>query len=82
MMLDTIASMTDTAEVTAAKITIKKKRIPTTGPAFPMAAKTLGRETNIKPGPALIPSFPIKVNTAGTIIKPARRATTVSKISI
>ena len=47
-----------------------------------MALKTFGRETNIRPGPADMPSVPMKVKTAGTIIKPASSATIVSKISI
>ena len=51
-------------------------------PAFPMAAKTFGRETNIRLGPAPIPSVPENTNTAGMIMAPARNATPVSKISI
>ena len=47
-----------------------------------MAANTLGREMNIKLGPALIPSVPEKTKTAGMIMAPAKRATPVSKISI
>ena len=49
---------------------------------MPKAARAFGREMNIRLGPALMPSTPMKVYTAGTIIMPARKATTVSKISI
>ena len=47
-----------------------------------LAAKTFGRETNIRLGPAPIPSVPENTNTAGMIMAPARNATPVSKISI
>ena len=47
-----------------------------------MAAKTFGSDTNISPGPALMPSVPEKTYTAGTIIIPASSATPVSKNSI
>ena len=81
--LDTIASITDTELVIAAKSTIAKKRQPTTFPIEPIAAKTFGNETNIRLGPdASIPSVPANVNTAGIIITPASKATAVSKISI
>ena len=60
-MLDTIASITDTEEVTAAKDTIRKNTVPTNTPAAPIALNTFGKDTNISPGPADIPSVPIKV---------------------
>ncbi len=82
MMLDTMASSTETAEVTAAKNTITKNKVPMTFPAKPIARNTFGRDTNISPGPADIPSVPMNVNTAGTINMPASNATSVSKISI
>ena len=81
-MLDTIDSMTDTEDVTAAKDTIRKKIVPMTGPAAPIASKIFGNDTNISPGPADIPSVPMNVYTAGTIIRPASRATAVSNHSI
>ena len=68
--------------MSVAKIVVTKNRIPTTLPAFPIAANTFGREINIRLGPALIPSVPEKTNTAGMIIAPASRATPVSKTSI
>ena len=81
--LETTASMTEIALVRAANSTIAKNRHPITWPIPPIAAKTLGSETNIRLGPeASIPSLPMKVNTAGIIITPARNATRVSKISI
>ena len=72
----------DTDEVSAAKATMTKNRTPITPPIVPIASKTLGREMNIRLGPAAIPSVPMKVYTAGTIIMPARKATSVSKNSI
>ena len=78
----TIASIIDTDDVIAAKSTITKKTIPTTVPTAPIALNTFGNEINISPGPADIPSLPINTNTAGTIIRPASKATRVSKISI
>ena len=48
-----------------------------------MASNTFGSDTNIRLGPeASMPSRPMKVYTAGMIITAARKATTVSKISI
>ena len=41
--------------------TIRKNTIPTNTPAAPIALNTFGRDTNISPGPADIPSVPIKV---------------------
>ena len=82
IILDTIASMTDTEDVIAAKAVIRKKTAPTMIPNVPMASNTFGRETNIRPGPFPIPSMPEKTYTAGMIIIPANIATTVSKISI
>ena len=48
-----------------------------------MLLNTLGSITNIKDGPfASIEESPLEnINTAGTIISPARKATPVSKIS-
>ena len=53
--------MTDTDDVIAAKVTVTKNRIPIAIPTFPIAANTFGRDTNISPGPADIPSIPEKV---------------------
>ena len=79
---ETIASRTDTEDVTAAKVTIRKNKAPIKIPAVPIASKTFGSDTNISPGPADMPSIPMKVNTAGIIISPASIATNVSKNSI
>ena len=75
-------SSTEMHEVRVAKIAATKNRIPINTPAFPIAAKTFGREINIKLGPALIPSVPENTYTAGMIMAPASKATPVSKISI
>ena len=56
--LDTTASSKEIELVSAAKMTIRKKIDPITLPAF-MEAKIFGREINIRPGPADMPSFPI-----------------------
>ena len=77
-----IDSSTEMQEVSVAKIAVKKNSAPTTVPALPMAAKTFGSETNIRLGPALMPSVPEKTKTAGMIMTPASRATPVSKNSI
>lgn len=82
MQLATMDSNTEIQEVNVAKIADTKNRTPTRTPAFPMAENTLGREINIRLGPALIPSVPEKTKTAGMIIAPAIKATPVSKISI
>ena len=75
----TKTSRIETQDVRAARVTIRKKTAPTTPPIGPMAAKTLGRETNIRLGPAALrPSVPMKTNTAGMIMTPARNATAVS----
>ena len=81
--LAVIASNIDTALVRAAKVTVRKKISPKTGPPTePNESNTFGRATNISPGPALIPSVPINTYTAGMIIIPAKIAIEVSKISI
>ena len=69
-------------EVSVAKMAVTKNRMPTKVPALPIAANTLGSETNIRLGPALMPSVPENTYTAGMIMAPASRATPVSKISI
>ena len=77
-----IASMIDIQLVSAANSTMMKKTAPSISPATPIWSKILGIATNISPGPAAMPSLPRKTYTAGMIITPARKATTVSKISI
>ena len=53
-------SNTEMHEVSVAKMAVMKNSTPTRIPALPMAAKTLGSETNIRLGPALMPSVPEK----------------------
>ena len=65
-----------------AKMAVTKNRMPTKVPALPIAENTLGSETNIRLGPALMPSVPENTYTAGMIMAPASSATPVSKISI
>ena len=82
MQLATMVSRTDTQLVSAANAAMTKKRSPTTRPKPCIDAKTLGRETNIRLGPAFIPSTPSKTKIEGMIIIPASSATPVSKNSI
>ena len=82
MQFATMDSNTEMQDDSVAKIAVTKKRIPTKMPALPMAANTFGNETNIRLGPAPMPSVPENTYTAGMIIAPARNATPVSKISI
>ena len=81
--MDTMVSIREMEDVSAAKITSRKKAAPT---AFPkcMVSNTFGRITNIRLGPlcSIFGSPPEKTNTAGMIISPARNAIAVSKISI
>ena len=78
----TQASKMLTALVRAANVTRTKKARPSSSPTKPSKTNTLGRLTNISPGPADIPSVPLNTYTAGIIIRPANRAITVSNISI
>ena len=83
MKTDTIVSIREIADVSAAKNTSRKKIVPITPPNF-MLANTLGRVMNIRPGPAFNAerSPPENANTAGMIIRPARNAIPVSNNSI
>ena len=54
----TMDSSTEMQEDNVAKIAVTKNRIPTNIPAFPIAENTFGKETNIRLGPAPIPSVP------------------------
>ena len=78
-----MASSIDTELVSAANKTRKKKREPIILPPG-IALNTFGRVTNIREGPALSASLspPENSKTAGIIIRPARKAITVSNISI
>ena len=75
-------SRTEMQDVSAANAASVKKRIPIILPANPMQKNTFGRDTNMSPGPADMPSSPENTNTAGMIITPARKATPVSISSI
>ena len=81
--MDTMVSIREIADVKAAKNTSRKKIVPIAPPNF-MLANTFGSVMNISPGPA--PSAerspPENANTAGMIIRPARKAMPVSNISI
>ena len=81
--METIVSIREMADVSAAKSTSRKKTAPTNCP-IGMLLNTFGSVMNISPGPALSAELspPEKANTAGTIISPARKAIPVSKISI
>ena len=83
MIMETIVSINEIADVSAAKNTRIKNKVPITLPNL-ILLNTLGSVINIKPGPALRVSGspPENANTAGMIIRPARKATPVSKISI
>ena len=48
------SSSTEMQEVRVAKIAVTKNRMPTKVPALPIAANTLGSETNIRLGPCLL----------------------------
>ena len=82
MQFAVIDSNTEIQEVNAANPASTKNKIPMNLPIFPMLKNTFGRDTNISPGPADIPSSPEKTNTAGMIITPAKNATPVSINSI
>ena len=56
----TMDSSTEMQEVSVAKIAVRKNNAPTNVPAFPIASKTFGSETNIRLGPAPMPSTPEK----------------------
>ena len=76
IIIDVIASMTETELVSAAKNT------PIILPAA-ICPNTLGSVTNIRPAPlACVPASPLNIYTAGTTIIPARSAIAVSNISI
>ena len=83
MNVETLVSISETALVSAASNTSTKNRIPAPVP-MPILAKTFGNVINIREGPAFSVSGlpPEKAKTAGMIIRPARIAMPVSKISI
>ena len=81
--IDTMVSIKEMEEVRAANSTSTKNTAPIISPPT-MLSKTLGRVTNIRPGPLprAASSPPENTKTAGMIIRPARNAIPVSKISI
>ena len=72
--METIVSIKEMEEVTAAKNTRIKNTVPSTVPRG-MLANTFGRVMNISPAPAFKAdsSPPEKINTDGTIINPAKK---------
>ena len=81
--METTVSIREIEEVSAANRTSRKKALPI-NPPNGMLANTFGSVINIKLGPALNCAWspPEKTKTAGTIIRPAKKAIPVSKISI
>lgn len=81
MTIDTIVSINEMEDVSAAKNTSKKKIAPIK-PPIGISLNTSGRVTNIKVGPGFVSPFTIEEYAAGTIISPAKNAIAVSNISI
>ena len=81
--IETMVSISEMEEVSAANSTRKKNRPPMNCPPG-IDRKTFGRVMNIRPAPAPMAdsSPPENTNTAGIIIRPARNAISVSKNSI
>ena len=80
--VETLVSKREIALVSAAKKNIRKNAMPTGVPS-PMLAKIFGSVMNVSDGPAfrVAMSPPEKAKTAGMIIRPAKSAMPVSKIS-
>ena len=83
--METTVSKREIDDVSAANSTSRKNAVPNSPPIF-MEPNTFGSTPNISPGPACPrikdASPPLNATTAGTIIRPARNAIPVSKISI
>ena len=81
--METTVSISEIEDVSAAKSTRTKKTVPIMLPPA-MLSKTLGRVTNIRPGPLpkALSSPPENEKTAGITIRPAKNAIPVSKSSI
>ena len=81
--IETTVSISEIEEVRAANRTNTKNKVPITVPPV-ILSNTLGSVTNISPGPLpkALSSPPEKAKTAGIIIRPAKKAIPVSKISI
>lgn len=81
--IETIVSINEIEEVSAAKNTNMKKSVPI-APPNAMLLNTFGNVMNIRLGPACKFSAvpPENANTPGTTISPAMNAIPVSKISI
>ena len=81
--MDTMVSIKEIDEVNAANKTKTKKTQPTISPNG-ILLNTFGKVTNIRPGPAFNADWspPEKAKTEGIIIRPAKNAIPVSKISI
>lgn len=74
--MDTTVSASDIDDVQAANIASRKNAAPMAWPAG-MDSKTRGMVWNMSPGPSEIPT-PLNITTAGTIMRPDRKATEVS----
>ena len=83
LIIETFVSKREIEDVKAANNTRRKNTVPITPPRV-ISSKTLGSVTNIKEGPlpSAASSPPENTKTEGIIIKPARKAIAVSKISI
>ena len=82
-IVDTTASRSEIEEVSAAKSTRMKNKLPTINPIGEgKLINTLGKTTNIRPGPADNSSWDPNANTAGIITSPARIAMIESNIII
>ncbi len=85
MTIDTTVSISEIADVNAAKSTNAKNSAPKIPPpTLPNVANTCGKATNISPGPCPNVSGlpPEKVYAAGIIISPDKIAIPVSNTSI
>ena len=81
-MIETQVSMSEIAEVSAAKITNKKNSTPITGAKSPNDANICGSTINMRPGPEFSVTAsgePSATNAAGTIMRPAKNETPISK---
>ena len=80
LTMESSVSISEMDEVMAAKKTRMKKIRPIIVPPN-ISSNTLGKAINIIPAPGFCISIPA-AETAGTIIRPARKAMPVSNISI
>ena len=79
MQFAVIDSSTDIQEDKVAKIAVTKNRTPTNIPALPIAENTFGKDTNIRLGPAPMPSVPENTYTEGMIMDTCKKGNTCIK---